>query len=226
MTRQSFTRFWKFIVLAVCLTAFATIVLIKCSDLFNDGRAQKTMQRMKMKMKMEPKGLCPVTVCADDHFSFFIQSGAANVVHPQICFKDQLILGAAKENTGVGINIAVFNGQTGELLKTGHFDMWAGELDPLIELLKSIEFGSIVLIATYDEPASKLNEEARGLITELGSSSVKSLGFRDNWVFVGGKGATVKSTFEKHIKNDNTKNVYDGWPELIDLSGCIPRYLG
>lgn len=43
----------------------------------------------------------------------------------------------------------------------------------------------------------RLNEDARKLIAELGSSSVKSLGFRDNWVFVGGKGASVQNNFEK-----------------------------
>eukprot|EP00064_Thunnus_orientalis_P019653 superscaffoldBa00005014_g19779 len=71
----------------------------------------------------------------------------------------------------------------------------------------------------------ELNEDARKLIAELGSSAVQSLGFRDNWVFVGGKGAAVKSNFEKHLKNDKVKNKYESWPELIQLQGCIPRYL-
>ncbi len=44
---------------------------------------------------------------------------------------------------------------------------------------------------------NRLNEDARKLIAELGSTSIQSLGFRDNWVFVGGKGAAVKSNFEK-----------------------------
>ncbi|XP_042372451.1 protein FAM3C-like, partial [Plectropomus leopardus] len=71
----------------------------------------------------------------------------------------------------------------------------------------------------------RLDEDARRLISDLGSSSVKSLGFRDNWVFVGGKGASVQNNFEKYLKNDNTKNKYENWPELIDLQGCIPKYL-
>jgi len=44
---------------------------------------------------------------------------------------------------------------------------------------------------------NRLNEEARKLFEELGSSSIKLVGFRDNWVFVGAKGITKKSTFEK-----------------------------
>lgn len=111
----------------------------------------------------------------------------------------------------------------------------------------------------------RLDNEAKRLITELGSSSIDSLGFRDSWLFVGAKGATKKSLFEKvnahtniterrdnnqaelshtllalsdtthavgwlfcsqHTKNDKRKNTYDGWPELITLTGCIPKYLG
>lgn len=43
----------------------------------------------------------------------------------------------------------------------------------------------------------RLNEEARNLIADLGSSSISILGFRDNWVFVGGKGIKTKSPFEQ-----------------------------
>lgn len=44
-----------------------------------------------------------------------------------------------------------------------------------------------------------MNDEARELITELGSIAAKLLGYRDNWIFVGGKGigGLVQSRFEK-----------------------------
>ena len=44
---------------------------------------------------------------------------------------------------------------------------------------------------------NRLNDESRKLISRLGSAMIQSLGFRDNWVFVGGKGAAVTSHFEK-----------------------------
>lgn len=52
----------------------------------------------------------------------------------------------------------------------------------------------------------RLNEEARTLISDLGSSVIHSLGYRDNWVFVGGKGTTGKSNFEK-VKSSNEINL-------------------
>ncbi|XP_024235512.1 protein FAM3C isoform X2 [Oncorhynchus tshawytscha] len=135
--------------------------------------------------------------CPEGDFSFLIASGAANVVGPKICMEDKMVMGYVEENVGYGINIAVVNGKTGEGMKTAFFNMYDGDIEPLVEFLESIENGSIVLIATYDDPATKLNEKARKLIRELGSSAIQSLGFRDNWVFVGGKGADVESTLEK-----------------------------
>lgn len=44
---------------------------------------------------------------------------------------------------------------------------------------------------------NRLTDEARKLISELGSKNVQSLAFRDNWLFVGGKGVTVTGDFEK-----------------------------
>lgn len=223
MPRSSTFRFWKFIVAALTLATFSIFLIQKYSDVFG-LTTEKTRQTEILKMEKKPENPCPTTICSKEHFSFYIQSGAGNVIPPKICFRNELILGSAKKNAGVGINVAIIKGQTGEIIRTGHYDMYGGDVKPLVEFLKTIETGSIVLIASYDEPASKLNEEARELILDLGSSSIKTLGFRDNWIFVGGKGATVQSPFEKHLKNELKNNKYDGWPELIEISGCIPKY--
>ncbi|XP_053175301.1 protein FAM3C-like, partial [Scomber japonicus] len=167
---------------------------------------------------------CPLSDCPSHHFGFFLQSGAANVIGPKICVQNQLALGVVKNNAGPGINIVIINGRSGAVEQTAHFNMYSGDVNPLIELLKSLQKGSIILIASYDDPSTKLTEDARKLISELGSSAVSSLGFRDNWVFVGGKGVSVQSGFEKHLKNDKSKNKYDNWPELIQLQGCIPKF--
>lgn len=46
-------------------------------------------------------------------------------------------------------------------------------------------------------PFSRLNDEARRLLEELGSTAAKELSFRDSWVFVGAKGIENKSPFEQ-----------------------------
>ncbi|XP_029902081.1 protein FAM3C [Myripristis murdjan] len=164
--------------------------------------------------------------CPAGHFSFKMASGAASVVGPKVCLEDNILMSGVKNNVGRGINIALVNGRTGELIKTEFFDMWAGDVAPLIKYLKDIEEGTVVMMATFDDPATKLNDEARKLIAELGSSNINNLGFRDNWIFVGGKGIKTKSPFEQHIKNSADTNKYEGWPEVLEMEGCIPQRQG
>ncbi|NXL23126.1 FAM3C protein, partial [Setophaga kirtlandii] len=154
-----------------------------------------------------PRYKCGISkACPEKHFAFKMSSGAANVVGPKICVEDNVLMSGVKNNVGRGINMALVN-----------------DVAPLIEFLKTIQDGTIVLMATYDDGATKLNEEARRLIAELGSTSITNLGFRDNWVFCGGKGIKTKSPFEQHIKNNKDTNKYEGWPEVVEMEGCIPQ---
>ncbi|XP_077781233.1 protein FAM3D isoform X1 [Podarcis muralis] len=161
--------------------------------------------------------------CPSHSFAFRITSGAANVVGPSMCFDNVKVLSSIKNNVGRGLNIALVNGSSGQLLKTAAFDMYSGDVKHLLDFLKAISAGTIVLVASYDDPATKLNDEARKLFAELGSSHATKLGFRDNWVFLGGKGLKNKSPFEQHLKNDKETNKYDGWPELLEMEGCVPK---
>lgn len=43
----------------------------------------------------------------------------------------------------------------------------------------------------------RLNDEARKLFSDLGSSYASQMGFRDNWIFLGGSGLKSKSPFEQ-----------------------------
>lgn len=174
-----------------------------------------------------PRYKCGISKpCPQGHFAFKMASGAASVVGPKICVEDNILMSGVKNNVGRGINIALINGRTGELLKTDFFDMWAGDVNALIKFLRTIEDGTVVMMATFDDPFTKLNAEAKKMIADLGSSSVNSLSFRDNWIFVGGKGIKAKSPFEQHIKNNAETNKYEGWPEVLEMEGCIPARQG
>ncbi|XP_016135263.1 protein FAM3C-like isoform X1 [Sinocyclocheilus grahami] len=171
-----------------------------------------------------PKGKCGLPKpCPGNDYTFKIYSGATNIIGPRICFEGKIIIEKDRRGNRCGIHIAVINEKTGEHVNTGSFNMWNGKVEELIEFLKSIEDGSLVLITTFDDPATKLNDEARTLIAELGSSYISQLKFRDNWLFVGGKKTITQVTFEQHIKNDRETNKYESWPEMIEMEGCIPR---
>ncbi|KAJ7317097.1 hypothetical protein JRQ81_003259 [Phrynocephalus forsythii] len=187
------------------------------SWLFSDSRVKATKMPL-LQNKCKNKRPCP-----SNTFAFKLISGAANVVGPSMCFENNMLMSAVKNNVGRGLNIALINGNNGQLMKTSAFDMYSGDIKELLDFLKAISGGTLVLIASYDDPATKLNDEARKLLADLGSSYASKLSFRDNWIFLGGKGLKNKSPFEQYLKNDKETNKYDGWPEVLEMEGCVPR---
>ncbi|XP_036875135.2 protein FAM3D isoform X2 [Manis javanica] len=144
--------------------------------------------------------------CPGNFFAFKICSGAANVVGPSMCFENHMIMSPVKNNVGRGLNIALVN-----------------DTKFLVRFLREIPDGTLVLVASYDDPGTKMNAEIRTLLSNLGSSYAKQVGFRDSWVFLGARDLKSKSPFEQYLKNNPDTNKYEGWPELLELEGCVPR---
>uniref|UniRef100_A0A8C5VFS3 FAM3 metabolism regulating signaling molecule A n=1 Tax=Microcebus murinus TaxID=30608 RepID=A0A8C5VFS3_MICMU len=144
--------------------------------------------------------------CPEEHLAFRMVSGAANVIGPKICLEDKMLMSSVKDNVGRGLNIALVN-----------------DVNDLLKFIRPLHEGTLVFVASYDDPATKMNEETRKLFSELGSRTAKELAFRDSWVFVGAKGVQNKSPFEQHVKNSKHTNKYEGWPEALEMEGCIPR---
>lgn len=161
--------------------------------------------------------------CPDNFFAFKIVSGAANVVGPTMCFEDQMIMSPVKNNVGRGLNIVLVDGTKGAVLTQKSFDMYSGDASLLEKFLKEISGDMLVLVASYDDPGTKMTEEIRKLFSTLGSAHAEQLGFRDSWVFLGAQNLQSKSPFEQFLKNNPETNKYDGWPELLELEGCVPR---
>ncbi|GCC25389.1 hypothetical protein chiPu_0003799 [Chiloscyllium punctatum] len=67
----------------------------------------------------------------------------------------------------------------------------------MIEFIKKAPDGSLILMATFDNRSTRLNEEAKKYIEELGSKLIRKLHFRGNWVFLGTKGFTLPENFQR-----------------------------
>ncbi|XP_005997800.1 protein FAM3A isoform X1 [Latimeria chalumnae] len=212
-------------VLFLILTLIVTWLLL--SKFFNVNWRNlhlKQLEKLKQQQPETSKNKCGLEKsCPPYHFAFKIRSGAANVVGPQICFEGVNVMSSVKNNIGRGLNIALINGTSGVLLTTDFFDMYSGNVDDLLKFMKRVSRGTLVFVASYDDVSTKLTKEAKAIFTEIGSSLVESLHFRDNWVFAGAKGIQEKSPFEQHVRNDKNTNKYDGWPEVLELGGCIPK---
>lgn len=163
------------------------------------------------------------TVCPPDHFAFKIQSGAANVVGPKICFDGRNIMSHILNNVGPGLNIVVVNGDSGVVEKFGYLNMITGNSADILAYLKEIKPGMIVLVASFDDTATKMTDEIRHMFAEMGSTLISSVKQRDNWVFAGRTGIKIKSFFEQRAKNDENTNIFDEWPEMVEVGGCFPR---
>lgn len=53
--------------------------------------------------------------------------------------------------------------------------------------------GTLVLVASYDDPGTKMNDDIRKLLSDLGSSYATQLGFCDSWVFLGAENSRAKA---------------------------------
>lgn len=163
------------------------------------------------------------TKCLQDSFEILIKSGAANVVGPTICFNGEIVMSHVMNNVGPGLNIVVVNGETGTVDTFGNLNSKNGESEEILNYLKQIELGRIVLLASFDDVTPKLTDEIRDVLESMGSALIKTVKGKDNWVFAGTKGAAEKSPFEKMVVNDPKTNVFEDWPNVVEISGCFPK---
>ncbi|KAK7916575.1 hypothetical protein WMY93_012336 [Mugilogobius chulae] len=173
------------------------------------AREEPTTAPPKIKCNLEKN-------CEPGSFALRIKSGAASVVGQQYVSRVKRF------------NIVVVNGETETVDKMIFLNSKDGRSEDILEFLKKIEPGRIVLLASFDDvtPSEELlllTDEIRGVLESMGSTLIKTLKSKDNWVFAGRVGATAKSPFEKMALNDPKTNTYDGWPEVVEISGCFPK---
>ncbi|MEE6501857.1 hypothetical protein FKM82_004338 [Ascaphus truei] len=65
------------------------------------------------------------------------------------------LMSSVKNNIGRGLNLAFVNASNGTLLKTGFFDMYSGEIKDLMAFIDPTPEGTLVFLASYDDPATK-----------------------------------------------------------------------
>ncbi|XP_077459827.1 protein FAM3C isoform X2 [Stigmatopora argus] len=161
--------------------------------------------------------------CPHDHFAMHVRSGAANVVGPKICFDGKIIMSHILNNVGPGLNIVIVNSETGAVDRCAYLNMINGVSEDILAYLKEIKSGEIVIVASFDEMTTKMTSEMRDIFVGMGSTLIQSVSYRDNWVFAGRGGIGMRSTFEKRAANNETSNIYEGWPKVVEVGGCFPR---
>lgn len=97
----------------------------------------------------------------------------------------------------------------------------------MMDFVRNAPEGTLLLMATHDDGSTKLKDDAKTLVEELGSTEIKNIKFRSSWVFIAAKGFKLPDNIQKEKINhsDHKKNRYNGWPAEIQIEGCIPRNL-
>ncbi|XP_077581508.1 protein FAM3C-like [Stigmatopora nigra] len=209
------------------------VVLVVTWAISHDSIRIKETARDLMGMKSLQQVLPPTILpslkcdlsrrCLHDHFAIHIRSGAANVVGPKICFDGKIIMSHLLNNVGPGLNIVIVNSETGAVDRSGYLNMKDGVSEDILAYLKEIKPGEIVIVASFDDMTTKMTSEMRDIFVGMGSTLIHSVSYRDNWVFAGTGGIGKRSTFEKRAANNETTNIYEGWPKVIEVGGCFPR---
>ncbi|XP_077386032.1 protein FAM3C isoform X1 [Festucalex cinctus] len=185
----------------------------------------KSVAQFKVKSQpTKPSPKCNLSrMCPPDQFAIHVRSGTANVVGPRICFDGKIIMSHILNNVGPGLNIVVINSENGAVDRCGYLNMSDGVPEDILEYLKEIKPGEIVIVASFDDVTTKMTKEMREIFVGMGSALIESVSYRDNWVFAGRGDAANSSSFEKRAANDDQSNVYDGWPMAVEVGGCFPR---
>ncbi|KAL7983618.1 hypothetical protein Chor_000494 [Crotalus horridus] len=227
---RHFMKFGGFIFASVCAWYLGTLLayLIPQDPLastFDQLLPEKPKNYMPAPKRQKCHHWSP---CLPGNYAYRIVSGGGKERFPQICFEDKLLLSKQEGNAGRGINIAIVDYNTGKVAAANYFDMWEGEFSkPMTDFINKAPQKSLIFIVTHDDGSTKLKEDGKKAIAELGSKEIRNLKFRSGWVFLAAKGFKLPENIQKEkiIHSDNSKNRYSGWPAEIQIEGCIPRNL-
>uniref|UniRef100_A0A8C3VCP3 FAM3 metabolism regulating signaling molecule B n=1 Tax=Catharus ustulatus TaxID=91951 RepID=A0A8C3VCP3_CATUS len=146
--------------------------------------------------------------CPPGNFAYRILSGGGKERRAKICFEDEQNVMCVPRITSCVLG------------STDHSSA-------MMNFIRSAPEGSLILMATHDDGSTRLKDDAKKLVEELGSKEIMNIKFRSSWVFIAAKGFKLPDNIEKEKINhsDQTKNRYKGWPAETQIEGCIPRNL-
>ncbi|NWY71720.1 FAM3B protein, partial [Erithacus rubecula] len=161
--------------------------------------------------------------CPPGNFAYRILSGGGKQRRAKICFEDEHLKNPKKcwwlWVHGQECDVCAMNNNC-VVDSTDHSR-------EMMNFIRNAPVGSLILMATHDDGSTRLKNDARKLVEELGSKEIKNIKFRSSWVFIAAKGFKLPDNIEKEKINhsDKNKNRYKGWPAEIQIEGCIPRNL-
>lgn len=129
---------------------------------------------------------------------------------------------------GRGLNVAVFNEATGQILQIPVFDTAASDsaAEQFAALIDSLPTGRMVAIATRGDYATHLTERARRACESLGSAQIRNVATSNPWCLVGFKDALAGSVAEAWSPAARASCAYWHSPEPPNAAGGFSLAVG
>ncbi|NXH66849.1 FAM3B protein, partial [Hydrobates tethys] len=164
--------------------------------------------------------------CSPGNYAYRILSGGGRGRLAKICFEDELSVLECCFTTDRFLPpfplISVINLPFRGLCVIDSTDH-SGEM---VTFIKNAPEGSLLLMVTHDDGSTRLKNDAKKLVEELGSEEIWNMKFRSSWAFIAAKGFKLPDDIQKEkINHSDKKNRYGDWPAEIQIEGCIPRNL-
>ncbi|NXY81444.1 FAM3B protein, partial [Alcedo cyanopectus] len=109
--------------------------------------------------------------CSPGSYAYRILSGGGREKLAKICFEDELVITCVIDSTD----------HSGEMMT----------------FIKKAPEGSILLMVTHDDGSTRLKDDAKKLVNELGSKEIQSMKFRSSWAFIAAKGFKLPDNIQK-----------------------------
>lgn len=162
---------------------------------YNQGYRKKSMRKDSRKSKVENSNYLP----KGDRVEIKALSSRHEVT---VMVDDTLIYKRDEGDRDFrGIHVLVLNQHKGHLMAFACFDTFIADKGHLVDFLRSIQNGRLVVFLIGYEGSWKLAADSKSIIQTYGSKSIWQLGFRYTWVFI-----TKKGHFPFGEKNDELGN--------------------
>lgn len=193
------------------------------NDGFDKMRGSESKNRQSAFQKSDVVPNCGMKeTCSSDTFPIHVYTGKDHNDTPKLCINGRYIFDKSLNNAGRGLNVALVDSVSFQVIRVGRFDTYAADATQLeLFLEKYIKYGDIVVMLTFDEASQQLSNLAKQIISDLGSGCIQNLKFRSSWYFVSQKGIEGFTPYEKLSLTSSNKN----WGDLHDVKFCVPRHI-
>ncbi|NWS66466.1 FAM3B protein, partial [Crotophaga sulcirostris] len=136
--------------------------------------------------------------CPPGNYAYRILSGGGKAKSAKICFEDELFVIDSADHSR-----------------------------EMMTFIKNAPEVSLLLMVTQDDGSTRLKNDTKKLVENLGSKEIWNMKFRSSWAFVAARGFKLPDNMQKEKieHSDKNNNRYRGWPAEVQIEGCIPRNL-